>query len=93
MFKDSGYRISFFEFAGKPTAKRLNTTDEFLALVESIKNSNSFRNTVIHNRFVGIRFSTNPSGGIDVSAMKSKYSKKPENRSYDVSRLLAVSSG
>lgn len=78
-------RIRFFELVAKPIARDSNSVDELSAIVNSVTESNIFRNKLIHNSFTGLSFPPAETSEFAISAIKKRYNPKPEKTAYFIS--------
>lgn len=85
-------RLKFLELVGLPVSRETQTETQFSEIMKDLRKANTERNLTLHNAFTGIRGSL-ASGGLDnIAAVKSRYHKRLENRSYElpVTHLRAV---
>lgn len=79
-------RIEFLELTGNSVARETKTVEDFSKLVQDIRDTNSFRNYVIHNSFSGVSMAIDGNLQVsEVSAIKSRFHKTPDKRSYRLS--------
>ena len=78
-------RCKFLELIGLPVGRETSTEGEFQGIVDNLFKSNSFRNRLLHNRFVGLSYSLPVGDPSQFKLRKERYAAKPEKRTYEIS--------